>query len=270
MFGVSERQACKAAGQNRSTQRYRAKSETVDDPDSGLRAWLRDYAGAHPRWGWRRAYHDARAEGWQVNHKKVQRLWRDEGLRVVYKARKKRAGASTAVIDPKADGPDEVWAIDFQFDATTDGRPVKILSVVDEHTRENVGGLVGRSITSLDLAGELTRIVAVRGKAPRVLRMDNGPEMIAQALADWAEGRTGLSFVPPGEPWNNGYIESFNGRMRDECLNINAFWSLAQARVVISGWRDEYNHHRRHSSLGYQTPAGYAATIRKETIELSN
>ena len=268
-FEVSERLACKTTGQHRSTQRYQAKSETICDPDAGLRSWLNGYAQKHPRWGWRRAYHDARGEGWQVNHKKVQRLWREEGLRVAVRRRKKHHGQSTCEIDPKAAGPDDVWAIDFQFDATTDGRPVKILSIIDEYTRENPGGLVARSITSPTLASELDRITAIRGKTPRVLRMDNGPEMIAQALADWAEGRTGLSFIPPGEPWKNGYIESFNGRMRDECLNINAFWSLTHAKVVIADWRCEYNHYRRHSSLGYMTPAEYAATIKKKP-ELSN
>jgi transposase InsO family protein len=269
VFQVSQRVACRAVGQHRSTQRYQAKDQAQADPDSGLREWLRAYAKAHPRWGWRRAYHDARADSWVVNHKKLQRLWRDEGLKVVYKHRRKHIGATTEGLDPRAGSPDDVLAIDFQFDTTSDGQPIKILSIIDEYTRENVGGLVERSITSLKLADELDRIVAVRGKAPRVLRLDNGPEMISQALADWAEGRTGMCFIPPGEPWKNGYIESFNARMRDECLNINAFWSLAHAQVVISDWRHEYNHHRRHSALGYKTPAQYA-TEQRETTRLSN
>jgi transposase InsO family protein len=191
-----------------------------------------------------------------VNHKKVQRLWREEGLRVPRQRRRKRRGAST-VEGVKADAPNVVWAVDFQFDVTNDGRAVKIVSIVDEHTRECLGGLVERSITAEKLIAELDRLAAERGY-PRVLRCDNGPELACDAMRDWAGERVGLAFIPPGEPWRNGYIESFNSRVRDECLNINVFWSLTHARVVIGDWKHEYNHHRPHSSLGYQTPAGYA------------
>jgi transposase InsO family protein len=207
--------------------------------------------------GFRNAYHDARGEGWHVNHKKIQRLWREEGLRVPQKRRRKRLGASTAPGTPKADAPNMVWAVDFQFDATTDGRPVKIASIVDEHTRECLGGLVERNITGDVLIDELDRIAAMRSY-PAVLRCDNGAELACQAMADWAGEQVGLSFITPGEPWRNGYVESFNSRIRDECLNINIFWSMAQARVVISDWKQDYNHRRRHSSLGYQAPAVYA------------
>jgi putative transposase len=246
-------------GQNRTTQRRPSVSTTVADPDAGLRAWLRDYAKDHPRRGFRPAYHDARAEGWAVNHKKIQRLWRDGGLRVPQRRRRKRLGTSTTPVPPVADAPNTVWAADFQFDATTDGRPVKIVSIVDEHTRECLGGLVDRSITGDDLINELDRLATQRGY-PAVLRCDNGPELACAAMADWAGERTGLHVVPPGQPWRNGYIKSFNSRIRDECLNINVFWSLTQARVVISDWKHDYNHRRRHSSLGYQPPAVYAAT----------
>ena len=239
--------------------------DTIEDPDRGLRGWLRDYARQHPRWGHRRAYHDARAQGWVINHKKVQRLWRQEGLCVPVPRRRKRAGSSTHLPVPTAEAPNVVWAIDFQYDSTTDGRPIKILSAVDEHTRECLGGLVERSVTAERLANELDVIVADRGVAPRVLRLDNGPEMIAAALAEWAGTRTGMLFIPPGEPWRNPFIESFNGRLRDECLNINVFWSLAHARIVIGDWKQEYNHHRPHSALGYQPLARYAASCRHLT-----
>ncbi|BCI87818.1 hypothetical protein NIIDMKKI_30240 [Mycobacterium kansasii] len=156
--------------------------------------------------------------------------------------------------------PNRVWAVDFQFDSTTDGRPFKIVSIIDEYTRECLGDKVDRSITGEDLIDELDRIAAQRGTYPNVLRCDNGPELACAAMADWADGHVGLHFIPPGEPWRNGYVESFNSRIRDECLNINSFWSLAQARVVISDWKHDYNHHRRHSALGYQAPAHYAAT----------
>ncbi|OOK64780.1 integrase core domain protein [Mycobacterium kansasii] len=144
--------------------------------------------------------------------------------------------------------------MDFQFDSTTDGRPFKIVSIIDEYTRECLGDKVDRSITGEDLIDELDRIAAQRGTYPNVLRCDNGPELACAAMADWADGHVGLHFIPPGEPWRNGYVESFNSRIRDECLNINSFWSLAQARVVISDWKHDYNHHRRHSALGYQAP----------------
>ena len=260
MLGVSERFACRVTGQHRATQRHEPVATTPDDPDAALRAWLREYAKDHPRRGFRPAYHDARAEGWQVNHKKIQRLWREEGLRVPQRRRRKRHGTSTAPDSVVADAPNRVWAVDFQFDVTTDGRPIKIVSIIDEHTRECLGGMVERSITGEHLIGELGRLAAERGTYPAVLRCDNGPELACGAMAEWAAGHVGLHFIPPGEPWRNGYVESFNSRIRDECLNISSFWSLAQARVVISDWKHEYNHHRRHSSLGYQPPARYAAT----------
>ena len=257
-MGVSERFACRVTGQNRSTQRRPPAATTAADPDAALRTWLRGWAKNHPRRGFRNAYHDARGEGWAVNHKKIQRLWREEGLRVPQRRRRKRTGTSTVPNPPAADAPNRVWAVDFQFDSTTDGRPVKIATIVDEHTRECLGGLVERAITGDDLIGELDRVAAGRGY-PAVLRCDNGPELACAAMADWAGERTGLAFIPPGEPWRNGYVESFNSRIRDECLNINIFWSLTQARVVISDWKEDYNHRRRHSSLGYQAPAAYAA-----------
>ncbi len=139
-------------------------------------------------------------------------------------------------------------------------RPVKIVSTVDEHTRECLGGLVERSITADRLIDKLDRLTTGRRRYPAALRSDNGPELACEAMRDWAGERVGLAFIPPGQPWCNGYIELFNGRLRDECLNLNSFWSLTQARVVISDWKDEYNHRRRHSALGYRTPARYADT----------
>ena len=138
--GVSERFACRVTGQHRTTQRHEPAAATPADPDAGLRTWLRQYAKDHPRRGFRPAYHDARGEGWVVNHKKIQRLWREEGLRVPQRQRRKRLGASTTPDPPKADAPNRVWAVDFQFDATTDGRPIKIVSIIDEHTRECLVG----------------------------------------------------------------------------------------------------------------------------------
>jgi putative transposase len=151
-----------------------------------------------------------------------------------------------------------VWAVDFQFDATTDGRPIKIVSIVDEHTRECLGGLVERNITGRHLIDELDRLAVDRGY-PAVLRCDNGPELACAAMADWAGERVGLHFGHPSSPGATAISSRFNSRVRDECLNINMFWSLAQARAVISDWKADYNHRRRHSALGYQAPAVYAA-----------
>ncbi len=262
--------ACRLVGLSRSAYRRPLKGDTVADPDRALREWLRAWVKDHPRYGYRRAYHDARAEGWVVNHKKIQRLWRDEGLRVPQRRRRKRVGSST-VDAPTADAPNVVWAVDFQFDADEHGRPIKICSIVDEHTRECIGGLVERSITTDRLTAHLEDLVAARG-APAVLRSDNGPEFISEAMADWAGTRTGLSYIPPGSPWRNGYLESFNSRIRDECLNINSFYSLLHAQAIIGDWKDEYNHHRRHSSLGYLTPAEYArqCTHQMETDDSQN
>jgi transposase InsO family protein len=175
-----------------------------------------------------------------------------KGCGVPQRRRRKRIGTSTVPDPPKAG----VWAVDSQVDVTTDGRPVKIVSIIDEHTRECLGGLFDRSITADRLVDELDRI-AVRRGYPAVLRCDNGPEPACDAMADWAGERVGLSFIPPSQPWRNGYVESFNARVRDECLNINIFWSLAHARVVITDWKEDYNHRRRHSALGYQAPADY-------------
>ena len=267
---MSERMACRLVGLSRSAYRRPLNADTTADPDRALREWLRAWAKDHPRYGYRRAYQDARAEGWVVNHKKIQRLWRDEGLRVPQRRRRKRVGSST-VDAPTADAPNVVWAVDFQFDADEHGRSIKICSIVDEHTRECIGGLVERSITAARLTAHLEDLVAARG-APAVLRSDNGPEFISEAMADWAGTRTGLSYIPPGSPWRNGYVESFNSRIRDECLNINSFYSLLHAQVIIGDWKDEYNHHRRHSSLGYLTPAEYArqCTHQMETDDSQN
>jgi putative transposase len=148
------------------------------------------------------------------------------------------------------------------------GRLNKIMATRKRHSPEQVVRklmvadrlLAEGSITGEHLIGEVGRLGTERGTFPTVLRCDNGPELACSAMADWADSQVGLHFIPPGEPWRNGYVESFNSRIRDECLNINSFWSLAQARVVITDWKHDYNHHRRHSSLGYQPPARYAAT----------
>jgi putative transposase len=258
VMGMSERFACKVVGLHRSTYRRLPAGRTPQDPDAGLRAWLRSYAVKHPGHGFRRAWAALRFdEGSDANIKKVHRLWREEGLQVRAHHPRKRVGISS--IPPvDADAPKVVWALDFQFDSTIDGRAVKIASMVDEHTRESLLHLVERSITAEHLVGELEKVFAVRG-APRVLRMDNGPEMISRALQSFCADKVSMVYIPPGTPWNNGFVESFNRRLRIECLNRNHWTSLLEARVVIGDFKTEHNLRHRHSALGYRTPAEYAA-----------
>ncbi|MEP9395375.1 IS3 family transposase [Gordonia sp. VNK1] len=258
-MNMSERKACKVVGLARSAYRQLPQAQTPADPDAGLREQLRTYARKNPRHGFRRAWAWLRFdEGDEVNKKEVHRLWKDEGLQVRRAPRRKRAGQSSVPV-VVADAPKVVWALDFQFDSTVDGRKIKIASMVDEHTRMSLVNIVDRSITSERLIEELEKVFAIWGGPPMVLRMDNGPEFISEALREFCAGSVAISYIPPGTPWNNGFIESFNNRLRDECLNRNHWPTLLEARVVIGDFKDDHNHRHRHSALGYQTPAEYAA-----------
>ena len=265
---LSERRACRVTGQYRSTQRRLPARGRGDD---ALRRELHAFSRGHPRWGYRRAWAtgpaDAgmprrlREEGWGVNRKRVQRLWREEGLRVPVKRRKRqRLGHSAQPARRlRAERPNNVWALDFQFDQTADGRVLKLLNIVDEHTREALAIVAARSITADATAGTLDRIVARRGTAPGYIRCDNGPELTANALRDWCRfSGTASSYIEPGAPWENPFVESFNGRLRDEFLAVEQFDSLIEAQVLIEDWRIECNTKRPHSSLGWLAPAAYA------------
>ncbi len=237
----------------------------TDRRDDALRARLRDLSRKHPRWGYRRAWASLRGEGWEANRKKIQRLWREEGLRVPPRRRKRqRLGISTlSAARLRAERPDQVWALDFQFDTTTDGRILKLLHVVDEHTREALAIEVARRIDADRTVEVLDRIVSARGRPPELVRMDNGPELTAHAISDWCRfGGTGASYIEPGSPWENPFVESFGGKVRDEVLAVEAFASLLEAKTVIEDWRNTYNTVRPHSSLGWKTPAAYAAGSR--------
>jgi transposase InsO family protein len=261
-LSVSERRACRITGQHRSTQRHRPRATDRDDV---LRARLRELSREHPRWGYRRAWASLRSEGWVANRKKIQRLWREEGLRVPAKRRKRqRLGDSTApAARLRAERPDQVWALDFQFDTTVDGRVLKLLHVVDEHTREALAIQVERRIDADRTVRVLDRIVRERGRSPELVRMDNGPELTANAISDWCRfGCTATAYIEPGSPWENPFVESFGGKVRDEVLAVEAFDSLLEAKTVIEDWRNTYNTIRPHSSLGWKTPAAYAAGSR--------
>lgn len=256
-LGVSERWACRALGQHRSTQRY---EPTTAADDAALRVRLRKISAERSRWGYRRAHARLREEGWEVNRKRVQRLWREEGLRVPRRTRKRRRlGGSRAPAERlRAEYPGHVWALDFQFDQTAEGGTLKLLNVVDEFTREALEMHVDRSITADETVGVLERIAAERG-APRFIRCDNGSELTAHALRDWCRfAATTTSYIEPGSPWQNPYVESFNGRVRDELLDIEEFSCLTEARVLVADWRADYNHQRPHSALGMQAPATFA------------
>jgi putative transposase len=257
-LGVSERWACRVVGQHRSTQRHEPKRA---EDDAVLRAELRKFSVERPRWGYRRAHHRLREEGWEINRKRVQRLWREEGLRIpVRKRKRRRLGDSTVPAERlRAERPYHVWAFDFQFDQTADGRALKLLNIVDEFTRESLVMLVERSIDADTVVAALERLCGERG-TPELLRCDNGPEMTAHALRDWCEmSKTGTVFIEPGSPWQNPFVESFHSRVRDELLDIEEFCSLAEARVVIGDWREDYNQRRPHSALRMLTPAAFAA-----------
>jgi putative transposase len=257
-LGVSERWACRLVGQHRSTQRHAPK--TAAD-DAALRVELRKFSVDRPRWGYRRAHHRLRELGWSANRKRVQRLWREEGLRVPQRRRKRRRlGESTVPAERlRAERPNQVWAFDFQFDQSADGRALKLLNIVDEFTREALVMLVARGIDADTVVATLERLVAERG-APEHLRCDNGPEMTAHALRDWCKhSGTGTAFIDPGSPWQNPFVESFHSRVRDELLDVEQFSCLAEARVVIADWQEDYNRRRPHSALAMKAPAVFAA-----------
>lgn len=256
-FGVSQRRACVVVGQHRSTQRLAPPPPTDDEVE--LRAWLRAFAMRRPRWGWRRAYKELRREGRRVNAKRVQRLWRDEGLRVPAKKRKKRhVGIGTAMGAMCPIVPNALWAMDFQFDTTADGHTLKFFNLVDEFTRECPAIVVDRSIDADRVVAILDRVALQRG-FPAFVRFDNGPEFIAHAVADWCRFNTiGSCFIDPGSPWQNAWVESFNGRFRDEFLNGWQFDSVLEAQVLAEDWRIDYNTNRPHSAHGLLTPSEFA------------
>jgi putative transposase len=264
---VSERRACQLVGQNRSTQRYARQPAELE---LRLVKRMNELASQHPRYGYRRVWALLRSEGFQVNRKRVERLWRLEGHRVPprrSKASGKRAQgtASNASWSRPASHPNDVWSYDFMSSVTSDGRPLRILNVVDEYTRLCVGCKVARSIGAGEVAAELERLFAEHGK-PKVMRSDNGREFIAASLGDWLD-RQGVktAFIEKGRPQQNAYVERFNGSMRDEVLNGEEFDSLLEARVVVSDWVERYNSERPHRGLGMKTPLQYATEWERET-----
>lgn len=247
-------------GQHRSTQRRRW---TVVPEEEHLRKRLRALATGHPRWGYRKQHALLCREGLKVNRKRVRRVWREEGLQVRRPRRRRRKGAK-APGHQAASHPNHTWAMDYQFDETAGGRRVKILNVTDEFTREALASEVGPSIDASATVKVLAELVRRRG-VPSYVRCDNGPEFIFDALKRWCR-RSGArtSFIEPGAPWQNAFVESFNGRMREELLNLEVFDTLFEAKVLIEDWRIEYNDYRPHRSLRMLTPSEFAARWKAE------
>jgi transposase InsO family protein len=219
-----------------------------------------ELVGQHPRYGYRRIWAWLRRDGWRVNRKRIYRLWRQQGLKVPRRKRKKRrlGHKENGCVRRQALARNHVWAWDFIHDRTSDGRPLKWLSVVDEYTRECVALEVRRSMSAKRVTEILALVIRGRG-APVHIRSDNGPEFIAQEIRKWlAVAKVGPLYIEPGSPWENGYAESFHSKLRDELLDREDFSSLLEARVLSAAWRQEYDQQRPHSSLGYQTPAEFA------------
>ena len=251
---MSERRACKVIGQPRSTQRHQAR---VRDDEDRLRAAIIELACNYGRYGYRRITALLQRDGWRVNHKRVERIWRKEGLKVPKKQPKRGRlwlnDGSCVRLRPTH--KNHVWSYDFVADRTHDGRALKLLTVIDEYERESLAILTRRRIKSGDVIHCLADLFLARG-LPDYIRSDNGPEFTAGQVRDWLN-RLGVKtlFIEPGSPWENGYIESFNGKLRDELLNGEIFYNLKEAQVIIENWRIEYNTFRPHSSLGYRPPA---------------
>jgi putative transposase len=257
---VSERRVCRVLGQARSTQRH---VRVVPDDEASLTGRITELASAYGRYGYRRITALLKADGWRVNHKRVERIWRREGLKVP-KRQPKRGRPwlnDGSCIRRRAEYPGPVWSYDFVLDRTHDGRPLRMLAVVDEYTRECLAIDVARGLKSDDVLDQLAELFLTRG-VPAHIRSDNGAEFTAKKVREWL-ARVGVTtlYIEPGSPWENGYVESFNAKLRDELLNREIFYTLREAQVLIEAWREEYKRRRPHSALGYRPPAPEAVQM---------
>ena len=261
-YGLFERHACRLLGQARRTQRYAPILRS--DEDALTRAII-TLASQYGRYGYRRITALLQRAGWRVGKDRVERIWRREGLKVPQRQKPRRRlwlnDGSCMRLRPER--PRHVWSYDFVSAATHDGRSLRLLTLIDEYTRECLAIRVARRLGSQEVIETLADVMLVRG-IPEYLRSDNGPEFVARELRKWlASLGTGTLYIEPGSPWENGYCESFNGKLRDECLNGEIFYSLKEAQVVIEQWRVEYNTRRPHSALGYRppVPAAYSPLV---------
>ena len=254
---------CRALGQPRSTQRYQLKQPQKDRP---LIEAMRRVVDARPRFGCERVHPELLSKGWSVGIERVHRLWKQESMQVPRKQHKRRrlkgsGGSHNSCVRYKPTHRNHVWSYDFVTERTEDGRQLKLLIVLDEFTRECLAIEPGRAFTARDVILTLQYLFAVRG-APEHIRSDNGPEFVAKKIQRWlGQAQVRTLYIQKASPWENGYVESFNGKLRDELLNGELFLSLAEARYVLDQWRLDYNHRRPHSSLNWQPPAAYAAHL---------
>ena len=255
-FEVSERRACGVLGADRSSVRYRS----IRPDDAGIRARLRELAAIRRRFGYRRLHILLRREGIHMNHKKLRRLYREERLQVRRRGGRKRAlGTRAPLAIPK--GTNQRWSLDFLSDALADGRRFRILAIVDDFTRECLALVADTSLSGLRVVRELDALIAVRGK-PATVVSDNGTELTSMAILRWSqESRVEWHYIAAGKPQQNAFIESFNGRLRDELLNETLFTSLGHVRETLATWRIDYNNVRPHSRLGNLPPAKFAQII---------
>jgi putative transposase len=252
-FSVSQRRACTVLEADRSSMRYRHRRPD----DAVLRARLRDLAAVRRRFGYRRLHVLLKREGRLVNHKKLRRLYSEERLQVRRRGGRKRAlGTRSPMTIPQ--GPNQRWSLDFLSDTLTDGRRIRILAVVDDFTRECLILIADSSLSGLRVARELETVIALRGR-PSLCVSDNGTELTSMAILRWSQERCiEWHYIAPGKPQQNAFIESFNGRLRDELLNETLFTTLPQARVMLAQWKHDYNTQRPHSGLGWLTPSEFA------------
>jgi len=261
-YGLSERRACRLIGIGRSTLRYRSHPRSEEEP---LRRRLRELAAERPRFGYRRLHVLLRREGVIVNHKRIERLYREDGLAVRRRRRKRvaRDGRGRATLPAR---PNQQWGVDFVSDALAWGRRIRLFTVVDVFTREALAIEVDTSLPGGRVVRVLERLVAERG-VPDEIVLDNGPELAGKALDQWAYERgVCLRFIEPGKPIQNAFVESFQGRLRDECLDQHWFLGLADARQTIEAWRHDYNRARPHSALGYRPPEEFRQAFEAATI----
>jgi putative transposase len=258
-FEVSERRACRVVGQSRSSQRY---VSTKAGKDAALSERMVALSRENPRYGYRRVWALLNREGWSVNKKRAQRLWREADLKVPAARERKRrriGDSENGCTRRRAKHIDHVWTYDFAMDTTEDGRTLKMMPVVDEYSRECLALEAARSITAEDVLNTLAGLFMQRGE-PDYIRSDNGPEFIAKALKKWlAASGVKTLYIEPGAPWENAYSETFISRLRDELLNREVFANVKEAKVLAEDYRDHYNHRRPHGALGYLTPAEFAA-----------
>jgi transposase InsO family protein len=251
---VSERRACKALGQHRSTQR---KAPRGKDDEAALVAELIEFARSYGRYGYRKVAALLRADGWLVNDKRVERLWRQEGLKVPARQPKRARlwDGDGSCIRLRPEHRNHVWSYDFVETRTHDGRKFRMLNVLDEFSRECLAIRVDRKLKAADVIDVLSDLFILRG-VPAHIRSDNGPEFIAKSVQSWiAAVGARTAYITPGSPWENGYVESFNAQIRNELLNGEIFYTLKEAQIMIEGWRRHYNTVRPHGALGYRPPA---------------